>query len=404
MGMIIFLFGIVTGSAQSAVVKVKKSAEGWQLLVDEKPFVVKGICYTPYRIGESPHDNTARDWMTVDDDGDGRNDFAYQTWVDSNRNNKQDSGEKEVGDFQLLKETGVNVIRVYHHASDNPDLKKINPDSLLLNHAPNKELMRAMHKKYGIWVMMGDLIGAYAVGSGAQWETGTDYRNPVHRDNIIASVEAMVQEFKDEPYILFWALGNENNYPQFTQTNAKENPEVYAKFVNQLARRIHELDPYHPVVLVNGETELIDVYALYAPDIDIFGVNSYRLRGFGTMWKEIHDTYDKPVLLTEFGIGKPPVVKGIMNESRQAILHRDAWLDIEDHLIGGKKFPNNSIGGFAFQWQDNWWQSGDPWSQNMAENKWHFEFNGITAQGDGTQSPFLRQLRGVYFTYQALWK
>ena len=400
--LIIFFLLLIT-PAYAAEVKVEKSSKGWQLLVNGKPFVVKGICYTPYKIGESPHNNTARDWMMVDDDNDRRNDFAYQSWVDVNKNNKQDVDEKEIGDFQLLKNMGVNVLRIYHHPSKKFDLKKIIGNNLLLNHKPNKKLLRRMHKKYGIWVMMGDLIGAYTIGSGADWKEGTDYTNRQQRRNIMKSVEIMVKEFKNEPYILFWALGNGNNYPQFTQTNARSHAKIYAKFVNKVAKRIHELDSQHPVVLVNGDIDLIDLYAKYTPDIDILGVNSFRPRGFGLMWKNISKIYDKPVLITEFGTGEPPVKKGILDETKQAIMHRDAWLDIRNHLANGRKYPNNAIGGFAFQWQDSWWKTGSPWTQDMDTNDWHFEFNGITSQGDGKHSPLMRQLRKVYFMYEKLW-
>ncbi|MDP2654597.1 MAG: glycoside hydrolase family 2 TIM barrel-domain containing protein [Candidatus Omnitrophota bacterium] len=396
-----------TANAHAATVKVEKTGKGWQLLVDGAPFLVKGICYTSNEVGKSAHDNTLRDWMEIDDDNDGRNDLAYQSWVDKNLNSARDEDEPEVGDFQLLKDMGANTLRIYHHPSDNPELLALNPAATtLLGHAPNKKLLREMHEKYGIWVMMGDLIGAYAVGSGAEWKNGTDYRDPVQRTNMMKSVENMVLEFKDEPYILIWAIGNENNLTHYTQNNSAKYPEDYAKFVNEVARRIHELDPNHPVCLVNGETMMADVYAKFSPDVDIFGMNSYRnWQGFNTLWKEVDAKYDKPVLITEYGTGYPPVnkTKLAMREDRQARMHEEGWLDIEAHAAGGPKQPNNAIGGLAFEWTDNWWQSGQPLTQDLAANDWHFEWNGIAGQGDGTQSPRIRQLRKVYFMYKERW-
>ena len=49
-------------------------------------------------------------------------DGPYESWVDTNKNNKQDDNEKIVGDFQLMKEMGVNTIRIYH-VPDTPDKK-----------------------------------------------------------------------------------------------------------------------------------------------------------------------------------------------------------------------------------------------------------------------------------------
>ena len=99
-------------------VKVVKSADGWRLMVDGKPFFVKGMCLGLTKVGESASENTARDWMEVDDDHNGRNDFAYQAWVDTNRNNRKDPGEKEVGDFQLWKDLRSGMGEVMINGND----------------------------------------------------------------------------------------------------------------------------------------------------------------------------------------------------------------------------------------------------------------------------------------------
>jgi hypothetical protein len=65
--------------------------------------------------------------------------------------------------------------------------------------------------------------------------------------------------------------------------------------------------------------------------------------------------------------------------------------------------PGNSLGGFVFVWLDDWWQDGKPLVHDLMPDGWHHEWNGIAGQGDGTQSPLLRELRQVYYTYQAMW-
>ena len=153
--------------ALASEVKVVKTSEGWQLLKDSQPFFIKGVCYSGLsQIGKSLNENSMRDWMIVDDDHDGRNDMVYQVWLDENRNNKQDKNEKPVGDFKLLKEMGANTIRLYHHPSGDPDVQAINPGNLLYNHPPNKKLLREIYKQTGPMIMMGDLLGAYTIGSG----------------------------------------------------------------------------------------------------------------------------------------------------------------------------------------------------------------------------------------------
>ncbi|MBI3315595.1 MAG: hypothetical protein HYZ87_01285 [Candidatus Omnitrophica bacterium] len=200
----------------------------WRLQVDGKPFLVKAVAYSPTPIGETPdRDYNLDSWMTTDLNQNGKIDGPYDSWVDKNRNNKQDPDEPVVGDFRLLKEMGVNTIRLYHHAL-------------------NKELLRALYKEYGIRVIMGDLLGMYAVGSGAEWYKGTDYTDPVQREKMKESVRKMVEEYKDEPYLLMWMLGNETNYGQVgnpaqekvgTGSQAGTQPEALYKFANEAASR-----------------------------------------------------------------------------------------------------------------------------------------------------------------------
>lgn len=392
--------------ASASVVTVRRDEYGWRLLVDGEPYIVKGICYMPTPVGESPDDGDQQDWMITDSDNDGRIDAPYQSWVDKNRNNKQDVDEKPVGDFHLLREMGVNTIRLYHHASANPDVQRLYDAQLatplLYNHAPNKALLNDLFKRFGIRVAMGDLLGAYTVGSGAPWDSGTDYTDQEQLKNMLLSVEDMVREFKDEPYILLWVLGNENNY-EWTHTNAKDEPAAYARYINNVARRIKQLDPSHPVCLANGEIQLLSTYARYAPDIDIFGTNVYRNPDFGNLWKSVANNYDKPILLTEYGLSHPKFVDDELDEKHQASVFVRQTCDIMRHSAEGRS-PANAIGGFLYEFLDNWWQNGDPWSLNRDDKNWNNEVTGVAAQGDGEHSPFLRQLKKSYFSMKALWR
>ena len=308
---------ILSPSLYAADVQTQKTTDGWRLLVDGKPFFIKGMCYTPTAIGESSDDNTRRNWMTVDDDHDGRNDYAYQTWVDVKG--------KEVGDFELMRQMGVNVIRIYEHMTLDPELQKINASgSTELNYpsnfSPKKEqqLLRQLYTKYGIMTAMGDLLGSYTVNSGAAWQAGTDYTDPQQRAYMLKSVEEMVRRYKDEPYLLMWVLGNENNLQANTHTNAGVYPEAYAKFVNEAALLIKKIDGHHPVAICNGADRLLRYYAQYTPAVDIFGLNMYAYQSFYTLWKEVSAIYDRPVMLTEYGQINPVLKNGQLNENIQA--------------------------------------------------------------------------------------
>ncbi|MFH0917734.1 MAG: glycoside hydrolase family 2 TIM barrel-domain containing protein, partial [Candidatus Omnitrophota bacterium] len=262
---------------------VQYKNDDWQLLVDARPYIIKGITYAPTKVGQSPDDGTLGNWMEEDFNKNGLIDGPFDSFVDQNKNNIQDSDEPAIGDFKLMQDMGVNTIRLYHHP-----LKV------------NKELMRQMYNTYGIRVIMGDFLGKYAIGSGAAWNPGTDYNNEEHKKNMIASVTKMVNEFKDEPYILFWLLGNENVYGY--ACNANEQPEAYFKFANEVAKIIKSLDSQHPVAICSGDILFLDKFGKNSPDIDIFGTNAYRGDyGFGSFWRQVKEQAGKPAFITEFG-------------------------------------------------------------------------------------------------------
>ncbi len=399
---------LLSFSAYALEVKTKKDSQGWQLLVNGEPYLIKGMCYYPDAIGESPNDNTRRNWVAVDDDQDGRNDYAYQTWVDKNLNNRKDDDEPEVGDFQLMKDMGVNTIRLYHHVSDDPDMQELNKaSSKQQNYSPaiEKAILAKLYAEFGIMTAMGDLIGSYTVSTGADWKVGTDYTDPVQRAHMLRSVEEMVRTYKDEPYILMWILGNENNYGEFTHTNASQELQVYARFVNEAALLIKKIDPSRPVALCNGGYQFLEYYNQYAPAVDIIGLNFYSNYGFHELWKKTETLFDRPIMLTEYGTGYPIVVDGKHDEKAQVRVHRLSWLDIEKHQYGQEK-PGNAIGGFVFSWNDNWWEDGDQWQQNINPNGsgWNHEYNGMMSFGDGSSGSLTRQPRAVYELYQELWK
>jgi tetratricopeptide (TPR) repeat protein len=366
----------------------------WQMMVDGKPYVIRGVTYSPTRVGQSPDFGTLGNWMEEDFNKNGKIDGPYDAFVDKNGNNIQDKDEPAIGDFELMKEMGVNTIRLYRE-----------PKKTI-----NKDLLRELYKNYGIMVIMGDFLGKYALGSGASWYDGTDYNNPEHQKNMLASVTDMVNEFKDEPYILCWLLGNENVYG--VACNANKDPDAFFKFANETAKAIKAIDKNHPVAICSGDTLFLDRFGKNAPDIDIFGTNAYRGDyGFGYLWQAVKEQADKPVFITEFGC--PAFAQGKSleyGEEMQAEYHRGCWEDISLNAAFNEG-AGNSIGGVVFEWLDEWWKAYEPFfhdtkglfSGPFPDGFMHEEWLGLCGQGDGKLSPFLRHLRKSYFMYQELW-
>ncbi len=314
--------------------------------------------------------------------------------MDKNKNNLQDKDEPGVGDFYLMQEMGVNCIRLYHQ-----------PFKV------NKELLRDLYKTYGIRVIMGDFFGKYAIGSGAKWDPGTDYKNDEQKKKMLESVTQMVREYKDEPFILFWLLGNENVYGY--ACNADKEPQAFFEFANEAAKEIKAIDPEHPVAIASGDSLFLDKFAKFAPEVDIFGTNSYRGGyGFGRLYQDVKEAADRPVFITEYGC--PSYAEGKSAEEAeelQAEYHRGAWADIERNMAFGEG-AGNSLGAGAFEWLDEWWKAYEPalhdakglFTGPFPDGYMHEEWLGLAGQGNGKLSPFLRQLRKAYYMYRKAWK
>jgi hypothetical protein len=392
----------IKGKRGSGRVHLEQYVNGdWQLIVDSKPYVVRGMAYSPSPIGSSPDNGSLvqyKDWMLADKNKNNKIDGFYDSWVDKNGNDKQDPNEPVVGDAKLLEDMGVNTLRLYHHAF-------------------NKELFDDLYRNHGIRIIIGDFLGAYTVGSGADWNTGTDYSNPEQQKKMLESVREMVQMYKDEPYVVFWVLGNENNYGN--ANNSRQNPEAYYKFVNEVARQIHAMDPNHPVALCNGDHIFMDKIAKLCPDIDIYGANAYRgNHGFGdSFWKSVKEAWGKPIFISEFGCPayhhrrSAEIVEGM-----QAEYLRSNWQDIEFNIAGAPG-TGNSLGGILFEWIDEWWKAGPPPQYDAAihdivgqfggpfPDGWSYEeWYGVTGQGTEKNSPFERHLRKAYHLFKdELW-
>ena len=365
-------------------VSLFKSTNGnWQLRVDQKPFFVKGLTYTPTKVGC----NYEYNWMYADHNNNKIIDSPYESWVDKNNNSKQDADEPIIGDFQLLKQMGCNAIRIM----SNQDI--------------NKELLTDMYNNYGIMVLLCDPLGAYTVHSGASWEKGTDYTSKKQKKNMLKALKKTVLECKDQPWLLGYILGNENNMPadytgvNATRTNAGSNPKVYAEFLNECAKMVHELDKDHIVGVGNQEISLLEYYNKYSQELDFLGINSYKGdKGFGSLFIEVKNIFDRPIIITEFGCDAYWSSRGVDYKMQQEYL-ANAWDDIVYNSYKGFG-EGNCLGGIVFEWIDEWWKDTRraitdhdklPVSEmNFPDGYAEEEYFGIVSQGSGRKKPFFQ--------------
>ena len=176
---------------------------------------------------------------------------------------------------------------------------------------------------------------------------------------------------------------------------------------------IKSIDPNHPVAICNGDTLFLEEFGKYDPDVDAFGAQclpgSY---GFGSFAGTRSLSWQaKPAFITEYGA---PAWGGVsMNyeqgQQAQADYHKGDWLDILENSAGYKEGDGNSVGGIAFEWLDEWWKDYSPSFHDTKADAvgpfpggYYFEeWFGIMGQGDGSKSPYLRELTGKVYLY--LW-
>ena len=107
-----------------------------------------------------------------------------------------------------------------------------------------------------------------------------------------------------------------------------------------------------------------------------------------------------------------PEQKKEEDQEAQLLYHKGKWRDIVFNQAGGN-LTGISIGGIIFEFLDEWWKDafGHPEDKQQTEAQFpidfpdgfsHEEWLGIVGQGDGTKSPFQRDLRKVYFYYKNL--
>ncbi len=157
-------------------------------------------------------------------------------------------------------------------------------------------------------------------------------------------VRKTVEEFKDHPAVLIWALGNE-------MEGNGDNAAIWMA-VNQLAVMVKRIDPHHPTMTVIAElagNKVRNVHRL-CPDIEILGINSYG--GAASVPKRYREAGGtKPWLLTEFGPAGtwelPKNAWGLVLEAtstEKAEMYRHSY----QQAVASQK--GQCLGSYAFLW------------------------------------------------------
>ncbi|MEK0430553.1 MAG: hypothetical protein RL139_357 [Gemmatimonadota bacterium] len=313
-----------TARSQAAVpqVRVARDTSGLRLEVDGRPYMINGVNWDYVPIGEN---------------------YAYSLWT-------QPDAMIEAAlarEMTLVRRMGANAIRVY---------AGIPP-----------RWVKHIYERYGIMTVVNHPLGRYGTTIDGVYQPQTDYSDPRVRHALTAEVLALVEEFRGTPGLLFWLLGNENNYGlswKSAETEALpvgERDAARARYlyslVGEVARAVKAADPGHLVAYANGDLQYVDLIARDARGIDLLGANVYRGASFRDFFDVVKSKLDLPVVFTEFGADAWNEREGREDQEAQARYLIAQWGEIYEQSAG-HGLAGNAIGGFTFQWSDGWWKFG----------------------------------------------
>lgn len=171
-----------------------------------------------------------------------------------------------------------------------------------------------------------------------------DYLDPTYKSVKINELQKLLDDHKNHPALLMWALGNEINL------EGADTPAAWG-FVNELALLIKSQDPHHPVISVIAcKPKTLNNIAAYAPDLDVVGINAYgTLSDVRTM---IDNTaFEGPYIVTEWGVDghweAEKTVWGRPIEPTSAQKARNHLQHYEQNILANR---DRCIGSYVFLW------------------------------------------------------
>lgn len=380
----LFMTSWITTAAGQDRVALIKGDSGWKMQVDKKTFYVKGFTWSHCPVGMK---------------------YDYDLFQEE----KPAIEAALKRDMSLIRKAGGNTIRGVVPVP----------------------WMKYIHETYGMHFISNDHCGRYGLTIDGKYVAQINYADPKTREIIKANWRKIATEYRDAPGLIAHALGNENNYGLEWKSAEVENLPVgeqhrakarylYSLF-NEIAVEIKKIDPNHPVGIVNGDLQYLDLIAELCPDIDYLGVNAYRGGSFSDLFDKVAAKLGKPVMLMETGCDAYNAHEKREDQLSQARIIHSNWIDLYKNSArnGGS---GNCIGAVVFQWADEWWKKGQQTNLTVhdTEGSWHHkwyehdaaaeknmneEWFGICSiRREATDGAHLIQPRAAYFALKDLWR
>jgi hypothetical protein len=225
-------------------------------------------------------------------------------------------------DIALMKAAGINAVRTYERLENRTVLDKLHDAGIYV-----------FNTVYGWW------------------------QDPP------SVVTERVNAVKDHPAILAWVLGNEWNYNHLYAEGSLSAAQARDQ-INQAAALIKTADGAHPISTIYGEFDGLPENVEAMPDIDLWGINSYRGISHGNLFMQWQGISDKPMYLGEYGADAyDSRGQGRVDVNSQAMAVSALTEELIDNYTGAS--GGVTFGGFVFEWADEWWKAGQPEVQDQ---------------------------------------
>ncbi len=364
---------IIAGGVQATKIEIKNR----QLFVNDKAFIVKGVCYSGVPVGKP----------------------ELYAW--------EDDAQDLNMDFPLIKAMGANCIRTYTSFNHSTAL-----DAAYQN---------------GLYVIIEMTV---------PW--GTNYSAPNIKTNVLNSAKRMIDKWKSHPGVLMWCIGHEipnNVTPNQCNLTTSNRMRTWYPLLNEVAGKIHEWEaPYwHPVTYGEGVADVthFGYWKIPGPTIgnptfhsedtnmknlDIWGAQYYPGDGFEpTFFSKYKSLSEKPLWIGEtgcdaFDMSTTPHQE---NQTMQAQYLMDQWKAVKNNL-SAVDANNPCVGVTFFSWDDGWYKSAGANSVHDTNASWantsygdyagtnnmNEEWWGIVSIAPNTYN---RGLRTAYYSLQKEW-
>jgi hypothetical protein len=247
-----------------------------------------------------------------------------------------------------------------------------------------------------------------------------DISSATARAKIKADFRNMVASHKNHPAVLMWAIGNELNAPWMYGNNLDD----LFSLINEMAQEAHleEGENAHPVTTPLADINLINTIATYDPAmsyLDVWSVQIFRGKSFGTLFADYAAVSTKPFVITEYGIDAYDTLNGDEYENigipYQATYAEALWKEVE---ANSETCSGSSIMAYC----DEWWKGKygqtsegypdyDP--SYHSDSGYHAashpdeysneEWWGIMRTQDNGSEPDVMEPRVIYYTLRLLW-